>query len=63
MRIGAARSGVRIALGALLLILALFALIPFIYMVLVSFTQKTVLNLDFDVSEFSLRNYERIFTG
>ena len=61
MKVGTAYRGIRLVLGLLLLILALVALIPFVYMVLVSFTQKTVLNLNFDLDEFSLRNYERIF--
>lgn len=45
----------------ILLISALFALFPFVYMVLVSFTQKTVLDMDFDFSSFSLENYKTIF--
>ena len=38
---------IRDRLGAVLLAMALFALLPFVYMGLVSLTQKTVLDLRF----------------
>ncbi len=51
----------KIILGAVLVLMALFALCPFVYMVLVSLTQKTTLDLRFNVAEFSLKNYVRVF--
>lgn len=51
----------KILIYLLLLFAALSALIPFIYMVLVSLTQKTILNFKFDIHEFNLVNYERVF--
>ena len=50
-------------LGAVLLAMALFALLPFVYMGLVSLTQKTVLDLRFDPAEFSFKNYARVFSN
>lgn len=48
-------------LGIILLACALFSLAPFIYMALVSFTQKTTLDLNFNFAEFDLTNYDRVF--
>lgn len=53
----------KIAIYILLLLAALLALVPFVYMVLVSFTQMSILSFKFDVSEFSLVNYERVFNN
>ncbi|MDY0287869.1 MAG: carbohydrate ABC transporter permease [Sphaerochaeta sp.] len=44
-----------------LAIIALGAIFPFVYMALISLTQKTMLNFKFDISEFSLINYSRVF--
>lgn len=41
--------------------MALTALVPFIYMALVSLTQKLTLDLRFDIGTFSLLNYARVF--
>lgn len=41
--------------------IALGAIFPFLYMALISLTQKTMLNFKFDVAEFSLLNYSRVF--
>ena len=49
----AKKNAARAVLGAVLLAMALFALLPFVYMGLVSLTQKTVLDLRFDPAEFS----------
>lgn len=43
----AKKNAARAVLGAVLLAMALFALLPFVYMGLVSLTQKTVLDLRF----------------
>lgn len=48
-------------IALILLIAAIAALFPFVYMVLVSFTQKNDLDLNFDFSTFSLENYRAIF--
>lgn len=55
------RKTVQIILGVLLSMMALLALAPFVYMILVSLTQKTTLDLRFNVAEFSLKNYVRVF--
>ena len=39
----------------------LIAVIPFVYMSLVSLTQKEILDFSFDVSTFSMINYARVF--
>ena len=52
---------IRALLAVVLLFSALLALSPFVYMVLVSFTQKTTLSLSFNPAEFSLVNYRRVF--
>ncbi len=56
----------KISLSTILLVLILFicaltAFTPFIYMSLVSLTQKTYLDLKFNPTEFSLINYYRVF--
>lgn len=51
----------KIIIGAVLLFAALLAMAPFIYMMLVSLTQKTVLDLNFENSDFSFINYNRVF--
>ncbi len=45
----------------LVLIAALVSVVPFVYMVLVSFTQMEILSFNFDFSEFSLVNYSTVF--
>ena len=44
-----------------LLFCALAAFMPFLYMSLVSLTQKTYLDLNFNFREFNLVNYDRVF--
>lgn len=51
----------KITIGAVLLFSALLAMAPFIYMMLVSLTQKTVLDLNFENADFSFINYNRVF--
>ncbi len=51
----------KIIIGAVLLFAALLAMAPFIYMMLVSLTQKTVLDLNFENVDFSFINYNRVF--
>lgn len=53
----------KLFLGALLLLFALSAIIPFVIMLLFSLTQKTDLTLVFRLDDFSLKNYITIFTG
>ncbi len=46
------------------IVLTLFALVsvfPFVYMALVSLTQKELLDFSFDIATFSLVNYARVF--
>ncbi len=52
-----------IVVGAILLIAALIALFPFVYMFLVSLTQKESLNLDFLGEELSFINYSRVINN
>lgn len=52
-----------ILLVIVLLFFSLFAITPFVYMVLVSLTQKTLLDLNFSISEFSMKNYKNIFNS
>ncbi len=59
----AKKNAARAVLGAVLVAMALFALLPFVYMGLVSLTQKTVLDLRFDPAEFSFKNYARVFSN
>lgn len=51
----------KLLLGLVLLLFALAALAPFIFMALTSLTQKTTLDLSFDFSTFSFVNYARVF--
>ncbi|MBE7718537.1 MAG: carbohydrate ABC transporter permease [Lacrimispora celerecrescens] len=51
----------KIIMGAVILFAALLATAPFIYMMLVSLTQKTVLDLNFKDADFGLINYNRVF--
>ena len=55
------RKILQIILGVWLGFMALVALAPFVYMILVSMTQKTTLDLRFNFAEFSLKNYVRVF--
>lgn len=48
-------------IGAVLLFAAVMAMAPFIYMMVVSLTQKKVLDLNFENVEYSLTNYNRVF--
>lgn len=52
---------IQVIIGAVLLFAALFALAPFFYMMLVSLTQKTILDLNFKNADYSLINYSRVF--
>lgn len=52
---------VRAVTGIFLAAGALLALFPFAYMMLVSLTQKTVLDLDFTNTQFNMVNYDRVF--
>ena len=47
--------------GIILFLFSVSAIFPFAYMILVSFTQKTMLNFDFNVREFNLSNYDLVF--
>ncbi len=47
--------------GLILLLFAVFACVPFVYMALVSLTQKAHLDFRFNPAEFSLINYDRVF--
>ena len=49
------------AVAVILFFCALAAFMPFFYMSLVSLTQKTYLDLNFNPREFSLVNYGRVF--
>lgn len=51
------------AAGILLFLLALVALLPFVYMALVSLTQKSALDLRFAGESFNLKNYVNVFTN
>lgn len=50
----------RVPLALILLFFAVLASTPFIYMSLVSLTQKTTLDLQLDPQTFNLKNYSRI---
>lgn len=52
---------IRFFTGVILFLSALLAMAPFIYMILVSFTQKSLLDLNFMNESFSILNYSRIF--
>ncbi len=47
----------------ILLFNALVAIFPFVYMVLISFTQKDILNMNFANTTFDLSNYVRVING
>ncbi|MDR3172850.1 MAG: carbohydrate ABC transporter permease [Treponema sp.] len=47
--------------GIVLLAFALLAIIPFVLMILTSFTDKTAIDFAFDFSKFQINNYIRIF--
>ena len=47
--------------GIILFVFSVSAIFPFAYMILVSFTQKTMLNFDFNIREFNLSNYDLVF--
>ena len=53
--------GIKLILGLVMLFAAVTALLPFVYMFLVSLTQKQLLDLHFNPAEFSFVNYERVF--
>ena len=55
------RSASTSVIAVILLLFALVALVPFVYMALTSLTQKSMLDLHFDPSTFSLVNYDRVF--
>ncbi len=48
-------------LAVILFVFALLALTPFVYMTVVSLTQKTYLDFNFTSEEFNLKNYIRVF--
>ncbi|WP_028974479.1 carbohydrate ABC transporter permease [Spirochaeta cellobiosiphila] len=52
---------INITIGICLVIFAVAAFIPFVYMALVSLTQKQVLDFQFAINELSLVNYFRVF--
>lgn len=47
--------------GIVLLAFSLLAIVPFVLMILTSFTDKTVIDFVFDFSKFQINNYIRIF--
>lgn len=63
MNIRGKKRGVQIVAGIVLILLALIALLPFLYMVLVSFTQKSSLDLRFAGEAFNLKNYKNVFAN
>lgn len=46
-----------------MIITALAAITPFIYMATMSLTQKEMMDLDFDIATFSLKNYARVIAN
>lgn len=54
-------TAVRVVIGIVLTLLALMALTPFVYMGLISLTQKSTLDLNFSGVAFNLDNYVRVF--
>lgn len=54
---------IRAAVGLVLLLLSLTALTPFLYMGVISLTQKSTLNLNFEGVAFNLDNYVRVFNN
>lgn len=63
MNTAAKRMTARVLLGFVLLLLALLALTPFLYMAVISLTQKTTLDLNFAGATFNLDNYVRVFNN
>lgn len=63
MAIGKKMNWQRMTVGLILLAAALIALLPFLYMVLVSLTQKKALDLRFVGEVFNLQNYKNVFTN
>lgn len=61
MAVSIKKGAVKFVIGFVLLLLALLALTPFVYMVAISLTQKSSLNLDFSGEVFDLSNYVRVF--
>lgn len=53
----------KLAAAFILLLMALCAVTPFLYMALISLTQKQSLNLDFTGQSFNLDNYVRVFNN
>lgn len=53
----------RFLIGIVILLAILCAVCPFIYMVLISLTQKTTLDFQFDFSAFNIKNYTRVFAN
>lgn len=53
----------QILIGAALVFFALAALLPFVYMCLVSFTQKNALDLRFAGETYTLKNYINVFAN
>ncbi len=53
----------QIITGMILFLLALAALLPFVYMILISFTQKKALDLRFAGEVFNLQNYINVFAN
>lgn len=51
----------RVLIGIVLFFLALLALTPFLYMCVISLTQKSTLDLNFAGVSFNLQNYVRVF--
>lgn len=57
------KHGMKTIVGIILLVLALEALLPFVYMIIVSFTQKSALDLRFAGEAFNLKNYKNVFSN
>lgn len=57
------KHGMKIVAGMILLVLAMVALLPFVYMIIVSFTQKSALDLRFAGEAFNLKNYKNVFSN
>lgn len=53
----------QLILGLLLILLSIVALMPFVYMILVSLTKKTILDLQFNFAAMNLDNYVRVFAN
>lgn len=57
----ASRRIIRFILAVILIFLSLLAFMPFVYMILVSLTNKTILDLRFNFSAMNFDNYIRVF--